>query len=93
MGIFRNINTCISQSFLTEIFINRTFNGEKLEDNILLIGVYNSYRIRKENIEICGITRDVDYNELVSKVIKLRYSLLFYVFNFGSLNDEDEKNI
>ena len=55
MGIFRNINTCISLSFLTEIFINRKFNGEKLEDNIRLIGVCNPYRIRKENIEICGM--------------------------------------
>ena len=41
---FDEINTCFSFTLLTEIFINRTFNGEKLEDNIRLIGAYNPYR-------------------------------------------------
>ena len=35
---FDEINTCPSLSIITEIFINRTFNGEKLENNIRLIG-------------------------------------------------------
>ena len=29
---------CLSSSLSTEIFINRIFNGENLEDNIKLIG-------------------------------------------------------
>ena len=41
------INTCLSLSLLTEIYINRTFNGEKLEDNIRLIGACNPYRRSK----------------------------------------------
>jgi len=35
---FDEINTCLSLALLTEIFINRSFNGEKLESNIRLIG-------------------------------------------------------
>ena len=89
---FDEINTCLSLSLLTEIFINRTFNGKKLEKNIRLIGACNPYRKRKENIERCGLTReDDDDDKLVYKVEQLPQSLLYYVFSFGSLKDEDEK--
>ena len=44
---FDEINTCLSLSLLTEIFINKTFNGEKLEENIRLIGACNPYRYKK----------------------------------------------
>ena len=90
---FDEINTCLSLSLLTEIFINRTFNGEKLENNIRLIGACNPYRYRKQNIERCGLMRedDEDSEQLVYKVEKLPESLLYYVFSFGSLQEEDEK--
>ena len=89
---FDEINTCLSSSLLIEIFINRTFNGEKLADNIRLIGACNPYRNRKENIERFGLTREDDEDDrLVYKVEKLPQSLLNYVFSFGSLGDEDEK--
>ena len=89
---FDEINTCLSLSLLTEIFINRTFNGEKLEDNIRLIGACNPYRKRKELIERCGLTREDDEDDqLVYKVEQLPQSLLYYVFSFGSLQDDDEK--
>ena len=89
---FDEINTCLSLSLLTEIFINRTFNGEKLEDNIRLIGACNPYRKRKELIERCGLIREDDEDDLlVYKVEQLPQSLLYYVFSFGSLQDKDEK--
>jgi len=89
---FDEINTCKSLSLLTEIFMNRTFNGDKLEDNIRLIGACNPYRRRKELSEKCGLTREDDKEEeLVYKVEQLPQSLLYYVFSFGSLKDEDEK--
>ena len=89
---FDEINTCLSSSTLIEVFINRTFNGEKLSDNIRLIGACNPYRNRKENIERFGLTREDDKDDkLVYKVEKLPESLLYYVFSFGSLQDEDEK--
>ena len=89
---FDEINTCLTLSLLTEIFINRTFNGEKLEKNIRLIGACNPYRKRKELIERCGLTREDDEDDqLVYKVEQLPQSLLYYVFSFGSLRDDDEK--
>ena len=89
---FDEINTCLSLSLLTEIFINRSFNGEKLEENIRLIGACNPYRKRTELSERCGLTRENDKDDiLVYKVEQLPLSLLYYVFSFGSLKNEDEK--
>ena len=89
---FDEINTCLSLSLLTEIFINRTFNGEKLEKNIRLIGACNPYRRRVFSTEKCGLTREDDKeDDLVYKVEQLPQSLLYYVFSFGTLQDADEK--
>jgi hypothetical protein len=99
---FDEINTCPSLALLTEIFVNRAFNGKKLEGNIRLIGACNPYRKRKEDIEICGLIREDDEDEeedikdkmadkLVYKVEQLPESLLYYVFSFGSISVEDEK--
>ena len=89
---FDEINTCLSLSLLTEIFINRSFNGEKLEKNIRLIGACNPYRRRVFASEKCGLTREDDKDDdLVYKVEQLPQSLLYYVFSFGTLQDADEK--
>ena len=82
-------------TLLTEIFINRTFKGEKLEDNIRLIGACNPYRKKKSNSEKYGLITDEDENDddnLVYKVQQLPESLLYYVFSFGSLTKENEKD-
>ena len=93
MGIFDEINTCLSLSLLTEIFINRTFNGQKLNERIRLMGACNPYRKRKAQTEKSGLSRENDDNddELVYLVQPLPISLLYYVFSFGSLTEEDEK--
>ena len=89
---FDEINTCLSMSLLTEIFINRTYNGNKLCDNIRLIGACNPYRKRKGEKEKCGLSKsDDNENELVYIVEPLPQSLLYYVFSFGSIDDYDEK--
>jgi len=89
---FDEINTCSSLSLITEIFINRTYNGKKISDNIRLIGACNPYRRRKENKDICGLSISNDKEkELEYLVQPLPQSLLYYVFSFGSINEEDEK--
>ena len=91
-AFFDEINTCLSLSLLTEIFIHRTYNGEKLSDNIRLIGACNPYRRRKALTEKCGLSRDDDNeNELVYLVQPLPQSLLYYVFSFGRIKEDDEK--
>ena len=101
---FDEINTCLSLSLLTEIFRNRTFKGKKIEDNIRLMGACNPYRKRKEDAEICGLIREDDEDDqskkldeddqskkLVYLVEQLPESLLYYVFSFASISEEDEK--
>ena len=89
---FDEMNTCLSLSLLTEIFINRTYNGKSFSDNIRLIGACNPYRKRKGNKEKCGLNiSDDNDNELVYLVQPLPQSLLYYVFSFGSIDDHDEK--
>ena len=87
-AFFDEINTCLSLSLLTEIFINRTYNGEKLSENIRLIGACHPYRKRKSTTEKYGLSREDDNeNELVYLVQPLPQSLLYYVFSFGSINN------
>jgi len=106
---FDEINTCFSLTLLTEIFINRTFKGEKLEKNIRLIGACNPYRPKVEQSQEIGLKIADDINEkdfnkedineedfnkeesLVYKVQPLPESLLYYVYSFGPLSNEDEK--
>ena len=90
--LFDDINTCKSFSLLTEIFTNRTFNGQKLSENIRLLATCNPYRKMKPLTDKLGLIRDDEKeNELVYLVHPLPQSLLYYVFNFGSINEEDEK--
>ena len=92
---FDELNTCNSFALLTEIFINRSFEGENLAENIRVIGACNPYRIRKKDTLKCGLsyTDDIDDNkkDYVYLVNMLPQSLMFYIFNFGSINEEDEK--
>ena len=89
---FDEINTCPSLSLITEIFINRTYYGNPISDNIRLIGACNPYRKRKGNKEKCGLSfSDDNDDELVYLVNPLPQSLLYYVFSFGRIDDEDEK--
>ena len=92
---FDEINTCLSLCLITEIFNNRTYNGKELEKNIRLIGACNPYRLREKEKEKCGLTRpdeeDDDSNKLVYYVQPLPQSLLYYIFSFGTIKEEDEK--
>ena len=89
---FDEINTCLSLSLITEIFINRTYYGNRISDNIRLIGACNPYRKRQGNTEKCGLSfSDDNDDELVYLVQPLPQSLLYYVFSFGSIDAEDEK--
>jgi len=89
---FDEMNTCLSLSLLTEIFINRNYNGKNISDNIRLIGACNPYRKRKGNKEKCGLSiSDDNDNELVYLVNPLPQSLLYYVFSFGAIDEIDEK--
>ena len=89
---FDEMNTCLSLSLLTEIFIKRTYNNKNLSENIRLIGACNPYRKRKKNTQKCGLSfSDDNDDERVYLVEPLPQSLLYYVFSFGSIEDSDEE--
>ena len=90
--LFDEMNTYQSLSLLTEIFINRTYNGEKINKNIRLIGACTPYRKKKISTEIFELNRGYNNEyELVYLVQPLPQSLLHFVFNFGLIDEEDER--
>ena len=89
---FDELNTCDSFALLTEIFINRSFEGEKLSNNIRIIGACNPYRKRGKVKIKCGLSHpDDNKDDLVYLVKLLPQSLMYYIFNFGSINEDDER--
>ena len=88
---FDELNTCNSLGLITDILINRSYNGVKLSDSIRLIGACNPCRRRKDNKAQCGLRNSSNNNDLVYLVKDLPQSLMYYVFNFGSIGEEDEK--
>ena len=88
--LFDEINTSQSFALLTEIFINKTFNGEEISNYIRLIGACNPYRKKFSNEKFGLSINDENENELVYLVKPLPQSLLYYVFSFGFINEEDE---
>lgn len=88
--LFDEINTCNSLGMLKEIFIDRSYNGTKLEKNIRLIGTCNPYRIKTKKEESCGLSHPYKNKNLVYDVNILPQSLMYFVFNFGQLDKDDE---
>ena len=88
--LFDEINTCNSLGLLNEIFINHSYNGIKIEENIRLIGTCNPYRLKTEKEEMSGLSHPFKNKNLAYDVNILPQSLMYYVFNFGSLTKEDE---
>lgn len=89
---FEELNTCDSLALLTEIFINRTYEGAPLQDNIKIIWACNPYIKKRERKKKCGLRYpNDDDNELIYLVNLLPPSLMYYIFNFGSIDQEDEK--
>ena len=86
---FDDINTCNYLNIITEIFTNRTFFGEKLNENIRIMGACNPYR--KNRIVDDYFHNNDDEKNLIYPVYPLPQSLLCYVFNFGMINKEEEE--
>ena len=93
---FDEINTCNSLGLITEIMCNHTYMGKKIGDNFIFIGACNPYRIITKKMKESGLVyynmkENNNLNNLVYTVNPLPHSLLNFVFDFGNLQDEDEK--
>ena len=94
---FNGINKSSCLGLIKEIFMNRTYNGNKINDNIRLIAACNPYRkIRQNNNEKYYLNFSYDNNnddKIVYKVKPLPQSLLYYTFNFNIMEKMKKKNI
>ena len=76
---------------MKEIFINRTYNAKNIEENIRLIGTCNPYRLKTEKEENSGLSHPYKTKGLAYDVNILPQSLMYFVFNFGYLEKENEE--
>ena len=88
--LFDEINTCNSLGLLNEIFINGSYNGTNIQKNIRLIGTCNPYRLKKDLEESSGLSHPNKDKSLAYDVNILPQSLMYFVFNFGFLQQKDE---
>ena len=90
------INTCNSLGLITEIMCNHTYLGKKINDHFVFLGACNPYRVLTKKMKESGLvyynTKEKNkLNNLVYTVNPLPHALLNYVFDFASLQKEDEK--
>ena len=89
---FEEINTSYSIGLLTEILLKKTIYGKPLDERFVFIASCNPYRMLSKNIDLNNfIINKKKKSKLVYKVNSLPLSLLNFVFNFGNVNEEDEK--
>jgi hypothetical protein len=77
---------------------NHTYLGKKINENFVFLGACNPYRVLTKKMRSSGLVyynlkEKNKLNNLVYTVNPLPYSLLNFIFDFGSLQEEDEKNI
>ena len=92
---FDEINTCNSLGLITEIMCNHTYLGKKISNNYVFLGACNPYRILTKKMRESGLVyynmkETNKLNNLVYTVNPLPHALLNFVFDFASLQPEDE---
>ena len=91
---FDELNTCKSMDLLSEIICKHSYQGKILPKNIVFIGAANRYKKAKQKKVGLKLSTNENFKEsdLVYTVNPMPHSLLNYVFDFGSLNPQDEEN-
>ena len=89
---FDEINTCNSMGLLIEIFCKNSINGKPLDKRYVYIGACNPYRVSQKENKVFSILYKKQHKKknLVYTVNPLPFTLLNFVFNFGSLKEKDE---
>ena len=86
------INTTNSLNLICDMFTKHSFIGNRLADNVYVIGACNPYRLMLSKDEEIGYRNKKMHNvrNLVYTVNPLPLCLINYVFDFGNLREEDE---
>ena len=87
------INTTNCINLLCDIFIKHSYLNSKLKKNIFIIAACNPYRLMLSDTKEIGYINKKMHRvrNLVYTVNPLPLSMINYVFDFGNVNDEDEK--
>ena len=86
------INTTNALQFLTDLFTKHSLLGRKFNPNVRIIAACNPYRLLLNNkIEIGYNKERHKIRNLVYTVNPLPFSLINYIFDFGNLKGEYEK--
>ncbi|OUM64773.1 hypothetical protein PIROE2DRAFT_60449 [Piromyces sp. E2] len=87
------INTCNLLGLITEIMLKHSCKGKKIKSTIKFIAACNPYRLDTGEKEIIGLYDETKYldRQLVYNVYPLPHSLLNYVLDFKTPDDNDIK--
>ena len=86
---FDEINTTTLLSKMKEIFVNHSFNGKKIDENIRFIGACNPFRKKEKDENDIGLRLNEEDEEMTYLVNPLPNSLLNFIFYFKSLDGKD----
>jgi hypothetical protein len=85
------INTCNCLGLIADIICQRSLQGQPLPDNIIIVSACNPYRLRSKQDKGIGLVKQRIQNNLVYTVNPLPETILDYVWDYGSLSDDDER--
>ena len=87
------INTTNSLNLLCDLFVKHSFLGRHLKSTVFVIAACNPYRLMLSNTEEIGYINKKMHRirNLVYTVNPLPLCLINYIFDFGNVKEEDEK--
>ncbi len=87
------INTCESQGFISELFVDRRLRNRKLSPSLAFFAAANPFRLRSEPVGsgISAAPKRREYRHLVYSVHPIPEKLLQCVYDFGKLGEKEEK--
>ncbi|XP_060594281.1 uncharacterized protein LOC132748683 [Ruditapes philippinarum] len=88
------INTSENIGLICDIICHHKCSGQSLAPNLVIMGACNPYRLRSvDAIQTAGLAGKVktdDLSKLVYRVLPLPEMTVDYVWDFGSLSEQDE---
>ncbi|CAG8741966.1 13224_t:CDS:2, partial [Dentiscutata heterogama] len=89
---FDEINTCNHIGLLADLIAHRILSGRPIHWNIRLFAACNPYRLRKKSESSVGLEKNYqEQSKLVYQVHPLPNQILDYVWDYGILKPEDER--
>lgn len=93
---FDEVNTSSHLAYVSELVCRRKLNGMPVAPSLRFLAAVNPYRIRAREVESVGLQSKLNTEDpmrhLVYRVHPLPEAMTDYVWDYGSLSNEDEKS-